>query len=252
MSIYLNQVFTYTYALIKARYRGTVAGLVWVILNPVLLYSIQAIVFKEILKLDVENYSIFLLGGLLPWIFLVSSVEMTSNIFIARGEFLKAVKVGPSVLILSQIIDNFFNFVVGFIFLLIYFFISQGKLELGILLLPISLLNLCIFTYLFSWIISIMTVFLRDLKFVISFVLNIMFFATPIFYPSNFVPESLRWIYKFNIFYVYVESVRSCIYKYDFGVFFQANMYALLLNVILFIGSIYYWRSVRNEFYLRV
>ena len=77
MKIFIRQLISLTFANMKARYRKTLAGFIWVILNPIILYSVQSIVFRKILKIDVPDYSLFLMGGLLPWIFITNTLEMS-------------------------------------------------------------------------------------------------------------------------------------------------------------------------------
>ena len=75
-------ISTLTFSEMKGRYRNTWAGFIWVIINPILMFSVQALVFKHILRLNMERYYLFLLGGLLPWIFISSTLNMTCNAFI--------------------------------------------------------------------------------------------------------------------------------------------------------------------------
>ena len=77
IQIFSRQLISLTLANMKARYRKTFAGFLWVILNPIILYSVQSVVFRKILKIELPDYSLFLLGGLLPWIFITSTLEMS-------------------------------------------------------------------------------------------------------------------------------------------------------------------------------
>ena len=92
-----EQIRVLTAANLKTRYRKTWAGFLWVILNPLTMYWIQTQVFSRFLKLNVSNYALFLLSGLLPWIFIVQTLEMCASLFVWSSRMFKAFPVSPLV-----------------------------------------------------------------------------------------------------------------------------------------------------------
>ena len=96
-------VYTITFAQLKSRYRKTVAGFLWVLLNPILTFCVQALIFKNVLKINIENYYLFLLAGIVPWIFITSSLSMTVSVFVANRPALMAFKIDPWIFLISQL-----------------------------------------------------------------------------------------------------------------------------------------------------
>src|ERR1035437_5970491 len=88
--VLIRQVRALTVANLKSRYRKTFVGFLWVILNPLILYGVQSLVFMKFLKLQVPNYTLFLLSGLLPWVFIVQSVEMCTSLIVINGKLFKS------------------------------------------------------------------------------------------------------------------------------------------------------------------
>ncbi len=102
---YWEQIRDLTFASIKSRYRKTWAGFLWVILNPLLQFGVQSLVFKRFLKLDIPNYFLFLLGGLLPWIFFTSTVQMGTPIVVNQASLMKSFKINQWVILGALIYD---------------------------------------------------------------------------------------------------------------------------------------------------
>ena len=128
----------------KARYRKTIAGFLWVILNPIILYLVQSVVFKKVLKIDIPDYTLFLLGGLLPWIFITNTLEMSIPYLYNSHNLLRGFRINPLLLVLSQVLDNFFNFLVAFVIILIPVFFLNSSGETAFYLLPLPILVLFI------------------------------------------------------------------------------------------------------------
>lgn len=250
--INLGQIKSLTIANLKARYRKTALGLVWVVINPILLYSVQAIVFKIFLKLEVPNYSIFLLGGLLPWIFINSCWDATTPALINSANILKNYNISPLVVIGASILDNFINFAIAFTLLLSVTLLFTDALTLKVLLLPLSVLILFLFVVFSTAILSVLHVFYRDVRFVTNFMMSILYFITPIFYPASFIPEAFRWIINFNPLYLIISSFRSCLYQDEVKTIIKYQLISIGFIILLAVVFNYIWKSKKNELLLRV
>lgn len=247
-----SQVMALASANIKARYRKTVAGFVWVVMNPILMFSAQSMAFKAILKLQIPNFFVFLLGGLLPWIFITHTVDMTCTLLLERGTLLKSFKIHPLTVLWSQIIDNLVNFLAAF-FILLAIIMSKGDVSSWhIVLLPIGMLILIVGVAAMCWLVSILQIFYRDVKYVVQFLTSVMFFLTPIFYPISFVPEQYKPLVMYNPFYALIEAVRTTIYQPDLdNIIFAFTRGSIV--AVLFLGLAYLnWRRKKNEFYLKL
>lgn len=239
-----------TWAKMQARYRKTFVGFFWVLLNPVLTFGVQSLVFKMVLNIHVPNYLMFLLSGLLPWIFIVQSLEMTSNIFTSHDQLLRSFKVSPLIFLWAQILDNFINFIFAFGFLLFVLFFFFPIHLTSLLLLPVLILMLvlgvsgpCLFF-------STLHVFYRDTKFIVEFLVGIAFFLTPIFYPLYFVPEKFRSLVYLNPIYSLIEPFQLVLHEGGGSAIFWSLGRGFLLGLVLLTAAGLYWRKKQNEFYL--
>jgi lipopolysaccharide transport system permease protein len=248
--VFVSQVMELAWANMKARYRKTYAGFVWVIINPLMSYGAQSLVFKTFLKLNIPNYFLFLLGGLLPWIFIVQTVDMCTTIFTRNAPLLRSFKVNPTIILFSQILDNLFNFLVAFLILLIPIVLIFDSFTPGMTLLPVAIVILMVGTFGISWLLSIGQIFYRDIPYVVQFMTSILFFLTPIFYPRSYVPDNYQWMIEINPFFAIIHPFRLCIHDFDLDQFLLVAAKGGAVSVGIFLLAFFYWRKKRNEFYL--
>ncbi len=249
MKIFIKQLVSLTFANMKARYRKTAAGFLWVILNPIILYSVQSVVFRKILKIEVPDYALFLMGGLLPWIFITNTLEMSIPYLYNSHNLLRGFRVNPFLLILCQVLDNFFNFIVAFLIVVIPVSFYSSSNQSAYYLLPLPIFILLISIAAISSLASLMNVFYRDTKFVLTFILNIMYFITPIFYPIEFVPQEYRWVIDINPLYYLVEAFRLAVYGHYPSLFWPALMKASMVALSFTLISAIYWKRRKNDLY---
>ncbi len=245
-------ITTLTLSEMKGRYRNTWAGFLWVIINPIMMFSVHALVFKHILKLDIDRYYVFLLGGLLPWIFVSSTLTMTSNTLITSREVLLSFQISPIAIMGSKVIDNFINFLAPFLLLFGILCFQEDFNWIGLLSVPLSMLFLFISTYAISIFTAILQVYLRDVQYILTFGLSLLYFLTPIFYPRSMVPDNIAWIVDINPIYAIVRPFQVALYNFDSELLAQALWNSFGVTVIMIVAAITFWRSKRNELYLYI
>lgn len=239
-----------TISLMKARYRKTIAGFIWVLLNPIIMFGAQSMAFKNFLKLDVPNYHLFLTSNLIPWIFIISNLQMCTTIFDDKKGILKSYQVNPLIFLVSQILDNFFNFICTFIILLIPLMFYSNSFSAGFFHLIIALPLLLISSFLISGIFAFLQVFFKDIKFIVQFITSVIFFITPVFYPVSYVPDRYRFLIDYNIFYIVIRPINICLYEFNLNNFWNSILVELVAITFLGVLSYWVWRKKRNEFYL--
>lgn len=249
LHLYWIQVKDLTLASLKSRYRKTWAGFLWVVMNPILMFGVQSLVFKKFLNIQIPDYYLFLLGGLLPWIFISSTIQMGTPVFVTQSHLLRSFKINPLVILASGVLDNFFNFMASFILILGPFYFWADKEFLPLLLIPLSLIPLLMGTFAMTLIFSTLNVFYRDINFVMSFVFSLLFFITPIFYPRHFVPLEFQWMIDCNPLYYFIEPFRIITHEAELVGFGMAFMKSLGLGFILSGLSVGVWKRKLNAFY---
>jgi ABC-type polysaccharide/polyol phosphate export permease len=246
------QIRELTLASIKSRYRKTWAGFLWVILNPILMFGVQSLVFKKFLKLDMPDYFLFLLGGLLPWIFFTTTIQMGTPVFVQQAQLLRSFKINPWVVLGSQVLDSFLNFMATFLLIMLPFYLLSEKSLLSLLLLPVALIPLFIGTLSITISLSVLNVFYRDINFVMGFVFSLLFFLTPIFYPIHYVPEEYRWLIELNPVLYFIDPFRSIIHTSNFDGFFAILLKSFGAALLFTLLALITWKRKQNDFYRRL
>jgi lipopolysaccharide transport system permease protein len=238
-----------TLAQMKARYRGTMAGFLWVIMSPILLYAVQSVIFKNILRISMPHYSVFLLGGLLPWSFISSALIMGIPVLPSSRQLLLAMRISPETILVSSLMDNWINFLAAMLLLLIPVSLMGGVSPMGLLLLPVALVVLLVGTGALLATLALLNVFFRDVRFLAQFAMTLLFFITPVFYPIELIPETYRWMIAVNPIYLLIEPVRSCLFEFSLEVALRSLMKGALVAATLSTIALLYWRRKRNDFY---
>ncbi len=241
-----------TKSTLKSRYRKTFAGFLWVILNPVVTFAVQALIFKNILKVNVDNYYLFLLSGVIPWIFIITTLNMTASAFVVNRSVLMAFKLDPWIFILSQCLDNLITLVASFSLLLLL--TGDINVILG-LKIPMFFMSLCLIafaTFFLSFLIALTHVFLRDTQFIVQFLLNIIYFITPIFYPKELIPNKYQWLVSYNPLFILIKPFQSIFWIYDVKLFIKDSSNSLILISLITILCLYFWRRKKNDIYFNI
>lgn len=236
-----------TVANLKSRYRNTLLGFLWVILNPILTYMAQVFAFSMIFRMNIPNYPLYLLGGLLPWLFIVQSIDMCTGIFLYNSFILKNIPIPPIFLPLAQLIDNFINFLAAFCALLTYFLLIGELSLLNVMLLCLPTLSLLITMASLTSALAILNIKYKDLKFVVSFLLTLLFFFTPIFYSINILSENLKMIITKNPFFLLIRPFQDLLTNASFEEFSHHLALSFLVTGFCLIFSIIIWQKTKRN-----
>lgn len=250
--IFLAQVGHLTLANMKSRYRKTFAGFIWVVLSPIMLYGAQSLVFSKFLRLNIPDFFTFLLSGLLPWIFIIQTLNMSTPIIQGHGNLLKAMKIHPLVVLMAQILDNFINFMFAFIILLIPILFRERADMVGLFFLPVGFAILILGMIGFCWFLAILNVFYRDTNYVVSFLTSVLFFLTPVFYPIEYIPRAYRWMVHGNPIYGLIQPVRTTLYQFRWEDMFWAFGTGMAWACGFLLLAYCYWKRKKNMIYYNI
>ena len=185
---------------LKARYRGSVLGFFWSFINPLLLLMVYTFVFTVVLpggwEEELGPRALFLFCGLLPWTWFSSSLVESSNVLISGGNLIKKVMFPAEILPIVSVLANLVHFLLGLIILVIFLIYYHRPLQFSELAwFPVVVLVQLLLTVGLALILSALTVHFRDIKDILSNVLALWFFATPIIYPMKQLSDlgTPRW-----------------------------------------------------------
>ncbi len=235
---------------LKARYRGTVFGFFWSLINPLLLLAVYSIVFGIILpgssgrveNKDITgiNYSIFLFTGLLPWIWFNSSILESSNVLFIHGNLIKKIKFPIEVLPIMTVLTNMIHFMFGVPILLVFiiFFGKGVVITPWVLFFPVAVFVQFVFTMGLSFLVSALTVHFRDLKDILANLLTLWFFGTPIIYA--FMTPAIQ-NHKAMVLALSLNPMTHIIEAYHYTFFFGSLPHWKKLPVTLIAGLIFFY-----------
>lgn len=196
---------------IKVRYKQTLLGAAWAILQPASLTIIFTIVFGIFLKVDSGSvpYPVFAYSALLPWTFFTSSVSFGALSVVNNGNLVTKVYFPREILPLASIGAALFDFIMAAIVFAVLIFFYHIQIGLNILYFPLFIFLILLLTTGISFILSTANVLFRDIKFVVPLLLQIWLFLTPIIYSINQVPEKYRVFLMLNPLVPLIEGVRD-------------------------------------------
>ncbi len=195
---------------IKVRYKQTVIGAAWAIIQPVFAMVIFTIFFGMLAKLPSGNlpYPLFYYSGLLPWLYFSGAFQHATNAIIDHQRLITKVYFPRLLLPLAAVVCGLVDFAVAFVILVAMMAFYGIAPAAGVLLLPIFLL-LAVATALGAglWL-SVLNATYRDVRYVVPFLIQLWLFASPVVYPSSLVPEAWRWLYGLNPMAGVIEGFR--------------------------------------------
>lgn len=223
---------------IRGKYKNSFLGVLWSFLNPLLQIIVYAVVFQIILKNPQENYAIFLCCGLIPWTFFSSAITRSAFTMIENGNIIKKVYFPREILPISIVTSEAVNFMISTVIILGFVIFGGLGISKYILFYPIVLLAQYILLIGISLIISSISVYVRDLQHLIGVAMQLLFYATPIVYASNTIPDNLKWILSLNPMTYIINGYRDIFYNQTMIDIIPILLLILVSIVVCIIGYI--------------
>ena len=232
---------------IRGKYKNSALGVVWTFLNPLLQLLVYALIFPLILKTTQPYYVIFVCVGLIPWTFFTTSVSQSAWTVIANGNIVKKVYFPREILPISVVTSAMVNFLISTIIIVAFCFIYGLGLTKYIVFFPIVLIIQYILQLGIAFILSAFTVYFRDLEHFIQIILQVMFYATPIVYSSDTIPEAFRFIINLNPMAHIINAYRSIFYNQTMPDFKALGILFLISTIFCIIGY-FIFRKLQKGF----
>ena len=234
---------------VKVRYKQTVLGVVWAVMQPVFTMIVFSIFFGWLVKVPSDGlpYPFFAFCALLPWQLFASSLTATSNSLVANQHLITKISFPRLVIPLSATAGSLLDFSIAFLVLLAMMVGYKIVPTIAMLTLPLFvLLTIAVALGIGMWF-SALNVKYRDVRHVLPFLTQVWMFATPVVYPSSLVPESWRMLYALNPMVGVVEGVRWALLGTG-----NAPGPMLLLSTavtsVLLVSGVFYFRRAERTF----
>jgi ABC-2 type transport system permease protein len=209
ITVYKELLFNLTSKELKLKYKNSALGFFWSFLNPLLMLTVYTFAFKFIMKVQIENYSLVLLAGLLPWNFFNASVQGSTMSLVNNSHLIKKVYFPREIIPLSLIMSNFVNFLMTLIVLFAAMMLFGVPLGINILMLPVVLILLVMFTTGLSLMLSALNVYYRDISHFTEILFMAWIYLTPVIYSFSMIPEKYRIFLMLNPMTLVVELIRD-------------------------------------------
>jgi ABC-2 type transport system permease protein len=257
----IKKLFSYRELLIsltkkelKVKYRGSALGFFWSLLNPILTMLVYSFVFSIVLRAGIQEFGIFLICALLPFNFLSNSVNYGTGSIISNSNLVNKIYFPREILPLSIVFSNLVNFLFELVALFIVLAFMGYKFYLFLYILPVLIFIQFFLVVGMTLLVSALNVFFRDLQHLITIVMMVWFFGTPIIYPLSMVPERFQPFIKFiNPMTIYVTYYRNIFYytKFHEGAGFPSvleTIAALGISLLIFFIGYFVFKKLEYRF----
>lgn len=221
---------------IRGKYKGSVLGVLWSFLNPLLVVAVYAIVFPYLMRVQQENYLVFLITGVIPWTFFTTVVTTGCNCVWINGGIIKKVYFPREILPISVVGAGLVNFIISCIIIFAFTMFGGIGISINIIWLPVIAIIQSAFSLGLLFILSAINVYVRDVEYIVQFIVNLVFYATPIIYNPNMIPENFRWLLYLNPMAHIIAAYRSIFYYKSMPEFSSLIYVGILSFLVLIIG----------------
>lgn len=223
---------------IRGKYKGSFLGILWSFINPLLTVLVYAIVFPYILRTNQDNYLIFLIVGIIPWTFFVTVISQGTTSILINSNIIKKVYFPREILPISVATSGLINFFISCIIIFVFVIFSGIGLSKYILFLPLIAFLQFILSLGIIFITSAINIYIRDVEYIVTFIVNLLFYATPIIYSIDMFPQKYRWVLNINPLATIIGSYRDILFYKQMPDFYMLGIVVLESFVILIFGYI--------------
>lgn len=196
---YRQMIFSLVKRDLRGRYKGSVFGFLWTFLNPLLQLVVYTFVFSFLLKSEIENYYLFLFVALIPWLFFSTAITGGSGSVLHQSGMVTKIYFPREVLPISHVTSAFINMLYSFIVVFIVIIIARVPVSpVALLYLPVVMIVEYFLALGITMLVSAITVYFRDLEFILSIFMMAWQYLTPVMYSVDIVPENLMKIFMLN------------------------------------------------------
>lgn len=232
---------------LKVKYKRSILGFLWSMLNPLLMMVVLSLVFSTLFKSDIPRYTVYVFAGLLFWNFFSSATSAAMGSVVANGAIIKKVYVPKIVYPIASVCSALVNLLLSLIPLLLLMLVLGNPITPAILFLPISILIILIFSVGISLLLANINVFFRDVSHIYGIILLAVMYLTPIMYPDSIIPRDIFRYYQLNPLYGLLRIFRLPIHQ---GILPDMTTVGLLLalSLILFFVGVVLFVKNQNKF----
>lgn len=235
----------------KIKYRRSVLGILWSVLNPLLMMLVLTAVFSTIFRFEIENYPFYLILGNTLFALGMDTIGSSMGSVIGSASLMKKIRIDPLTFPVEKALFELVSFAVSLIAVVIVMLAMRIPLTFNLLLLPLLLVYTSLFSLGIGLALAALAVFFRDVLHLWSIVRMAWMYATPLFYPVEILPEWMLQIEAFNPMYHFVTYFRE-IALWGITPGLAENGVCALMAVVAFLIGLFIFRRAQKKFILYV
>ncbi|HEU4328964.1 MAG TPA: ABC transporter permease [Roseiflexaceae bacterium] len=239
---------------IEGRYRGSYLGLIWSFINPLILLLIYTFVFGVVFQSrwpqarseSLAEFALVLFCGLIPFNLFSECVSRAPSIIIGVPNYVKKVVFPLEILAVSSLGTGLFHALITLSVLLAVNLVVSGVVQWTLVLLPLVLLPLIFLSLGLGWLFASLGVFLRDIGYVVTLLVQVLFFITPIFYPTEAIPEPFQTVIRYNPLTFVVDSSRAVVLWGKLPDWLSLGVWLLGSAVVMQLGYAWFMKTKKG------
>jgi len=247
---YRNLLFQMVRRDVVTRYKRSILGIAWTMLNPLMTTVILAIVFSQVFGAE-EEYAVYVLSGLMPWTFFSQTTSASIVGLLWGGSLIHRIFMPRTVFAVSAIGTGLVNFLLSLVPLLVLIMITGVNLTWSVFLTPIAILFLAMFSLGVGLFLSSVAIRFADIADMYQIILTAWFYLSPIIYKEEYIPEQFTWIVKLNPMYYLINFFRAFVYDGRFPTIEEYLITGGIASISLLFGWIFFSQRA-DEFAYRI
>jgi lipopolysaccharide transport system permease protein len=239
---YRELLYFFIWRDVKVRYKQTVLGAAWAVLQPLLTMLMFSLFFGKLVHIPSEGlpYPVFYYSALLPWTYFSTALQAGTMTIVGNQHMITKVYFPRLILPLSAVLSGLVDFAISFLMLLALFEYYGIRPTTSIILMPAFLLFAVATALAVSLWLSALNALYRDVRYVVPFLVQFWMFASPVVYPSSLVPQKWRWLYDLNPMAGVIEGFRWSLTGHGNVARYQSSISAVVVLLILLSGMAYF------------
>lgn len=234
---------------IRGRYKGSVLGILWSFINPLLQVVVYWIVFPYLMRGAMDNYLVYLITGIIPWNFFSTVIVGGTNSIKANAGIIKKVYFPREILLLSQVASGVVNFMISCVIILAFCLGTGVGISVHILLVPLVVLVEALLILGIIMILGSINVYIQDVEHIVTFILNMLLYGTPIIYSLDWFAGSdnfLVVLINLNPMTTIINSYRDVFLYHQLPDFMRLGVVFLLDLLLIVIGYVIFKKLERG------
>jgi ABC-2 type transport system permease protein len=246
---WIDLIFLLVQRDLRVRYRASILGYIWSMLNPLLYMAILTLVFSHVVKLKSDSYALFILSGIMVWNLLQQSLIIGMNSIVGSGHLLKKVSIPGLLFPTASLVGVIVNFLLSFMpFIVICLFLKAWP-PVTLLLVPFLLVIFVAFIWGLAVCVASLNVRYRDIGHAMEPVMQMLFYATPIVYPVDVIPEKWRFLIELNPVTHFLSAFRGVMISGTVPPWDSLFVMTILAVISCFIGYLVYRKTNESFVY---